>query len=73
MIRSPATVCWRMSARSPSLSTRGLERIDSGIAILPMSCSSAAIRTRSTSAGPQPSSHATSSTRRTTSSRWLDQ
>src|SRR5690349_14942612 len=41
-MRSPSTVCWRMNSHSSSLRGPGWLRIASGMAILPMSCSSEA-------------------------------
>ena len=49
MMRSPISVWRSMKRHSPASSGPGLSRISSGIATLPTSCSSAAIRTWSTS------------------------
>ena len=40
-IRSPISVCWRTSAHSSGFNVDGLSMMESGIAILPMSCRAA--------------------------------
>ena len=61
-MRSPTTVWAFISFHSSSVSGPGLLRIASGIATLPMSCSSAAALIRSTSSSSRPSPWATFST-----------
>ncbi len=58
-IRSPIRVWRRMNCHSSSFSGPGLFRIASGMATLPMSCSSAARATSSRSSAGMPSSAAT--------------
>ena len=54
-ICSPISACIRISACSASVSGPGLARTRSGIAILPMSCSSPASRQRAVKPGDSPS------------------
>ena len=61
MMRSPMSVWRSMNRHSPASSGPGFSRISSGIATLPTSCSSAAMRTCSTSPDPRPSVAATPS------------
>ena len=70
MIRSPISVCFRISSHSISSSGPGLRRISSGIAILPRSWSSAARRRTSTSSASRPSWRPTATARRETLSCW---
>ena len=66
-MRSPMIVCRRMKAHSSGVEGQGLFRITSGMAILPMSCSSAARATSSRSSGLMSSSRDTAMARPATS------
>src|SRR5918999_662580 len=57
-MRSPISVWRLMKAHSVSVRRSGLPRIDSGIAILPMSCSCPASAMRSSDSPLGPSEHA---------------
>ena len=70
MMRSPISVWRSMKRHSPASSGPGFSRISSGIATLPTSCSSAAIRTWSISPGVRLSVRATCSASWATSATW---
>ena len=60
-MRSPTSVWRRTNFHSSSVSGPGFSRISSGIAILPMSCSDAASRVRTTSPCDRPNRSASDS------------
>ena len=70
-MRSPISVWRRMNSHSRGSSGPGLERMASGIATLPMSCSSAAWLICSASSSPRPRRRAVDSASSATPSRWV--